>query len=41
MLWSQALEAEVELALPGKWPLDPAVRSAIKMVPGVRDIEDF
>jgi DNA polymerase-3 subunit alpha len=41
VLWSEALEAEVEIALPGKWPLDPAIRSAIKMAPGVRDIEDF
>jgi DNA polymerase-3 subunit alpha len=41
VLWSDALGAEVEIALPGRWPLDPAVRSAIKMAPGVRDIEDF
>jgi DNA polymerase-3 subunit alpha len=41
VLWSEALGAEVEISVPGKWSLDPAIRSAIKMAPGVRDIEDF
>jgi DNA polymerase-3 subunit alpha len=41
VLWSDALDAEIELALPGRWPVDPALRGAIKAAPGVRDVEEF
>jgi len=41
VLWSETLESEVEIALPGRWPLDFGARSAIRLVPGVRDVEEF
>ncbi len=36
-----ALDAEIELTLPGDWAVTPAVRGAIKAVEGVLLVEDF
>ncbi len=41
VVWSDTLDAEVEIALPGKWPLDFGTRTAIRFMPGVRDVEEF
>jgi DNA polymerase-3 subunit alpha len=35
------LGAEVEIALPGQWPITPAVRGAIKAAVGVVHVEDL
>jgi len=36
-----ALDAEIELVLPGDWAITPALRGAIKAVDGVLLVEDF
>ena len=32
---------EVELRLPGEWPLNPQVAGALKAAPGVVSVEEF
>ncbi len=41
MIADAALDAEIELTLPGDWAVTPAVRGAIKAVEGVLLVEDF
>ncbi len=41
VLSDPALGAEVELALPGEWPVTPQVIGAIKAAPGVSHVEAF
>jgi len=36
-----ALDAEIELALPGDWAITPALRGAVKAADGVLMVEDF
>ncbi len=36
-----SLGAEIEVALPGDWPISPQVRGAIKAAPGVVHVEEF
>jgi hypothetical protein len=36
-----ALASEIVIALPGAWPVDPAVRNAVKAAPGVLMVEDI
>ena len=41
MIADPALDAEIELVLPGDWAITPALRGAIKAVDGVLLVEDF